>query len=171
MIQKNWFEGPNWLLNEEDWPNNPEFKSSTKTREGQRKIEETFLFTKEKETDEWDKLLEWQSYWRALRTTSWCLRFTRNCIAKKRKEKLTKGPLTTEEIMRARDHFHFISYILGGWPFSMADFRGALLKITMEYNKIKYLYLILLYSIVILRRAPRKSAMLKGHPPKIYEMK
>ena len=29
----------------------------------------------------------------------------RNCIAKKRKERLTRGPLTTEEINRARDHW------------------------------------------------------------------
>jgi len=29
----------------------------------------------------------------------------RNCIAKKRTERLTRGPLTTEEINRARDHW------------------------------------------------------------------
>ena len=105
MIQKKWLEGPNWLLNEEEWPHKPEFKSSTKTLEEQRQIKETFLFERERETDEWDELLERQSYWRTLRTTSWCLRFMRNCIAKKRKERLTKGPLTTEEINRARDHW------------------------------------------------------------------
>ena len=44
------------------------------------------------------------------------------------------------ELIHAFILYFIFSYILGGWPFSMAAFRGALLKITMEYNKIKYLY-------------------------------
>eukprot|EP00795_Rhopilema_esculentum_P001699 gene1699-biopygen10278 len=105
MVEKKWFEGPDWLPNEEEWPEQPVLKSSTRNLEEQRPIKEAILFTNETESDEWDKLLERQSYWRTLRTTSWCLRFIKNCLAKKRKEKVTRGPLTTEEIMSARDHW------------------------------------------------------------------
>eukprot|EP00795_Rhopilema_esculentum_P006372 gene6372-biopygen7981 len=105
MVEKKWFEGPDWLLNEEEWPEQPVLKSSKRNLEEQRPIKEAILFTNETESDEWDKLLERQSYWRTLRTTSWCLRFIKNCLAKKRKEKVTRGPLTTEEIMSARDHW------------------------------------------------------------------
>ena len=103
LLQKKWFEGPNWLLNDEEWPRKPEFESSPKILEEQRQIKETLLYARERKTDEWNELLERQSYWRTLRTTSWCLRFVRNCIAKKRKEKLTRGPLATEKIINARN--------------------------------------------------------------------
>ena len=103
MVNGKWFEGPDWLLNENEWPVQPELKSDSKTLEEERPIKEIILYTKEVENDEWDKLLERKRYWTVLRTTAWGLRFIKNCSAKLKKEKLTKGPLTTEEIMRARD--------------------------------------------------------------------
>ena len=49
MIQKKWFEGPDLLLDEEEWSHNPEFKSLTRTLEEQMQIGETFLFAKERD--------------------------------------------------------------------------------------------------------------------------
>ena len=103
IIERKWFEGPDWLLHKEESPKQPVLKTSTRNLEEQKQMKDAILFTKETGSDEWDKLLQRQSYWRTLRTTSWCSRFIKNCLAKKRKKKVTRGPLTTEEIMKARD--------------------------------------------------------------------
>ena len=103
MLNGKWFEGSDWLLNEEEWPEQPELKSSNKILEEQRPIKEAILCTQVIERDEWDDLLERKPYWTALRTAAWSLRFMKNCRKKLEKEKVIKGPLTTEEIMRARE--------------------------------------------------------------------
>ena len=54
--------------------------------------------------DEWDALLRRKQYWNTLRVAVWALRFVKNCKVQKRGEKL-EGPMTTEEIHKARDHF------------------------------------------------------------------
>ena len=58
---------------------------------------------KEIEIDEWDELLDRNTYWRTLRVTAWALRFIGNCRLKARRGQRTKGPLTTDEIVNARN--------------------------------------------------------------------
>ena len=58
MLNEKWFKGPDWLLNEEEWPEQPELKSSPKILEEQRPIKEAILCTQVIERDEWDDLLE-----------------------------------------------------------------------------------------------------------------
>ena len=101
-----WFEGPEWLFDEENWPRQPEFKSCTKVNEEARPFKEVVAYSKEKTEvrgNEWDLLLERKPFWTTFRATAWALRFIENCQSKLKKKKKVQGPLTTEEIGRARD--------------------------------------------------------------------
>ena len=98
-----WFEGPEGLLNEEEWSEQSELKGGPKSLEEQRPIKKAILYTQVKnEVDEWDDLLKRKPYWSALRTAAWSLRFMESCWKKFKKGNVIKGPLTTEEVMRAR---------------------------------------------------------------------
>ena len=105
MVKGEWFEGPEWLLSEKDWPNQPELKSSSAVNSEFRPMKETVFHANEVKSDEWEQLLERKTYWQTLRTTAWGLRFVKNCLAKVKKGKPTKGQLTTEEILNARDYW------------------------------------------------------------------
>ena len=97
-----WFAGPNWLLSEDKWPEQPELKKNRETH-GEYKTTEPIFYCNEQETDEWDDLLDRSSYWRTLRVTAWILRFVNNCRSKARRDKRRNGPLNTDEIMSARN--------------------------------------------------------------------
>ena len=100
MESLKWLTGPKWLLDEKDWPPQPELKTSKDTH-SECKATELVLFNIEREADEWDDLLNRSSYWRTLRVTAWMLRFVSNCRTKgKKKRKI--GPLNTDEILNAR---------------------------------------------------------------------
>ena len=102
LHNQEWFTGPEWLLNKENWPEQPELKKNQATHQ-EYKVTETVFLCEEKEADEWDELLDRSTYWRTLRVTAWILRFVSNCRLKAKKSQRTKGPLTTEEIVDARD--------------------------------------------------------------------
>ena len=61
--------------------------------------------TEDQETDEWEELLSRSTYWRVLRITAWVLRFKTNSLAKLRKIKRKSGPLCTEELVEAKQHW------------------------------------------------------------------
>lgn len=103
MVKDGWFTGPDWLLHLEQWPEQPQLKVNVHVSEESKPSVVDILFTKERELDEWDALLERSSYWRTLRVTAWALRFLHNCLAKRRKEKRKSGPIGNEEIMKARN--------------------------------------------------------------------
>ena len=100
-----WFEGPEWLLNKEEWPEQPKLETTKSISEEHKPVKEEALYSMKKEPDEWDALLDRSTLWRTLRVTAWTLRFMHNTLAKKRKAKKRTGPLTTEQIERARDHW------------------------------------------------------------------
>ncbi|XP_028412573.1 uncharacterized protein LOC114535466 [Dendronephthya gigantea] len=97
-----WFNGPDWLLEKEQWPEQPILRVTTSVSQEYKPIKEQALFTKEREPDEWDALLERNTYWRTLRVTAWVLRFLNNCLAKVRRNQKQSGPLVSEEISVAR---------------------------------------------------------------------
>ena len=100
MESLEWFTGPKWLLDERDWPPQPDLKTSKDTH-SEYKATELVLFNNEREADECDDLLNRGSYWRTLRVTAWILRFVSNCRTKgKKKRKI--GPLNTDEILNVR---------------------------------------------------------------------
>ena len=105
MAKGEWFEGPNWVLSEKEWPEQPELMCCTTANSEFKQMKEAVFHTTEVISDEWDNLLERKPYWQTLKITAWALRFIRNCLARVKKRKLTKGKLTTEEFLDARDHW------------------------------------------------------------------
>ena len=105
MERGNWFTGPDWLLDERQWPRQPRLNSTEDTDKESKAIQEVVLRTQERKLDEWDALLERSTYWRTMRVTAWVLRFTNNCKARRNKFKKTSGPLVTEEITTARNYW------------------------------------------------------------------
>ena len=105
MERRSWFTGPDWLLDEEKWPPQPKFKSSKETDEEWKGNPESVFHVQERKLDEWDALLEKSTYWKTMRVTAWMLRFTSNCMAKRKGLKKRTGPLVTEEIATARNYW------------------------------------------------------------------
>ena len=105
MTKGEWFEGPNWLLSEKEWPKQPELKCCKTINSEFKQMKEAVFHTNEATLEESDQLLEHKPYWQTLKITAWALRFIGNCIARVKKRKLMKGRLTTEEVLDARDHW------------------------------------------------------------------
>jgi hypothetical protein len=78
-------------------------KVTTSVSQECKPIKEQALFTKVREPDEWDALLERNTYWRTLRVTAWALRFLNNCLARVRRNQKRSAPLVSEEITVARN--------------------------------------------------------------------
>jgi hypothetical protein len=94
MEKGEWYEGPEWLLEEKYWPEQPNLKSSSEAQQEEKPIREVVSFVAEREPDKLDDLLLRKTYWSTIRTTAWIVRFVYNL----RRTKKRRGPLTTEEI-------------------------------------------------------------------------
>ena len=100
-----WFTGPEWLLDKKQWPNQPDFECTRDVNNECKPIKEENLYAKEHKPDEWETLLERNKYWKALRVTAWALRFRNNSLATRYMTKKLTGPLTTEEMVHAKDRW------------------------------------------------------------------
>ena len=98
-----WFTGPAWLVDKEQWPKQPE--CSREVNDEHKPFKETILYNQEREADEWTELLSRNEFWRTLRVTAWALRFLHNATVKHRGERKRTGPLTAEEITSAKNHW------------------------------------------------------------------
>ena len=94
-----WLEGPPWLRDEGKWPIDITTKATKETEEESRKIKEIMATTTTCSDKLWNLLSKF-SFWKAMRITSWVLRFVYNSRTKKSKR--TKGPLISEEIDSAK---------------------------------------------------------------------
>ena len=103
MEKGGWYEGPEWLLEQEKWPEQPNLKSSSVTQHEEKPIREIVSFVGERQHDEFDELLVRRTYWSTIRITAWILRFVYNLRAKKSRTKKRRGPLTTDEILEAQN--------------------------------------------------------------------
>ena len=103
MEKSGWYVGPQWLLDERHWPEQPNLKSSLETQQEEKPMREIVFFAADRQNDEFDELLLRRAYWSTIRTTAWILRFVYSLRAKKRKFKKRRGPLTTEEISDAEN--------------------------------------------------------------------
>ena len=83
MKKAKWFDGPDWLLEESEWPDQPELKCTPKVSDEEKPLREVFAYAGEKKLDEWHYLLLCTFYWGTLRVTAWILRFVQNCQARK----------------------------------------------------------------------------------------
>ena len=91
MVKGGWYEGPDWLLNEDEWPAQPHLKSTQATNDEQKVVREVVSNVDARNLDEWENLLMRKPYWNTLRITAWAMRFVNNCRAKLNKtKKITK---------------------------------------------------------------------------------
>lgn len=58
MESSEWYTGPQWLLDQEKWPEQPKLTSTTRAQEEERPSNEIMLYSAEKKPDEWDDLLD-----------------------------------------------------------------------------------------------------------------
>ena len=100
-----WFTGPEWLLDEKQWPVQPDFQCTKDVNDEQKPIKEETLYAKNHKPDEWQTFLERNNYWKTLPLTAWALRFRNNSSAKRRANGKITGPLTTEDIETATNHW------------------------------------------------------------------
>ena len=105
MEKGEWFNGPEWLLNEKNWPQQPKFERTKGVIDEHKPISEKVFKVVEKAPDEWEALLTRSAYWKTLRVTVWDLRFVNNALAKKNGTNKKRGPLTTEEIAIAKNRW------------------------------------------------------------------
>ena len=105
MERGGWFTGPEWLLDEKQWPDQPDFKCTKDVNDKYKPIKEENLYAKEHKSDEWETLLERNKYWKALRVTAWALRFRNNSLARRHRTKKLTGLLTTEEMEDAKNRW------------------------------------------------------------------
>ena len=75
MQRGQWFEGPEWLLHEGEWPEQPKLEKTKSVSEEHRPEKEESLYSAKKKPDEWDTLLARSKLWRTFRVTAWALRF------------------------------------------------------------------------------------------------
>lgn len=97
-----WFTGPEWLLDEKQWPDHPDFNWTKDVNDEHKPIKEENFYAEEHEPDEWATVLERNKYWKALRATPWALRVLNNSLARRQRTRKLMGPLTTEEIGNAK---------------------------------------------------------------------
>ena len=83
MDKGKWYSGPNWLLDETEWPAQPKLVTTNTVTQEHKPLVREVLFTAKRELDEWDALLDRSSYWKILRVNAWALRFKDNALAKK----------------------------------------------------------------------------------------
>ena len=100
-----WFTGPAWLVDKEQWPKQPELKCSREVNDEHKPFKETVLYNQQREADEWTELLSRNEFWRTLRVTAWALRFLHNATVNHRAEHRRTGPLIAEEITSAKKHW------------------------------------------------------------------
>ena len=103
MEKSGWFKGPDWLLNEEEWPKQPTLKSLVEAQQEEKPIRELFSFVAEWRNDQLDELLLRRTYWQTIRITAWILRFVCNLRAKKNQIKKGRGLLTTNELSEVQN--------------------------------------------------------------------
>ncbi len=85
-----WFTGPDWLLDEQQWPEQPNLNSSKEVNVEHKPLKQTIFHNKESDPDEW--------------TACNRLGFADNARAKGRRVQKRTRPLTTEEIWNAKDY-------------------------------------------------------------------
>ena len=95
-----WENGPKWLQDKSEWPDDLVTKASASSETEAKATKELLNVVNVKDdADEFDRLLERVNLRRACRVGAWIKRFIYNC----RNSDKRSGPITTEEVIRERD--------------------------------------------------------------------
>lgn len=95
--EKSWFTGLEWLLNEKQWPDQPDFKCTNDVNDEHKPIKEENLYTKQYKPDELETLLERNKYWKTLQVN--------NSLTRQQRARKLMGLLTTKEKQNAMNHW------------------------------------------------------------------
>ena len=95
-----WLEGPEWLSNPDDWPNEVTVEATEETEAEAKQKSGEILKAVTQIEDEFNELLSKYSFWKTMRITAGLTRFLHNL---KSKQERRKGPLSTEEIRQQID--------------------------------------------------------------------
>ena len=98
-IPDNWWNGPSWLSNSDEWPKDICTEPTKETEDESKKIKDILAVSVENKQD---TILEKYSLWKALRVKAWIARFITNF--KTAVNQRVKGPLTTTEIEEQKFH-------------------------------------------------------------------
>ena len=75
-----WWNGPEWLQNPDQWPDNPVTKSSPASEVESKRVKEVLRVAQEDTTlDDFDAMLAKHPLRRCLRIRAWIGRFLHNC--------------------------------------------------------------------------------------------
>ena len=91
-----WWNGPEWMANPENWPQDIVSQSSAESQAETRVTREIFAGATETNPDQRDLILENYELTKAIRIMSWIARFIYNC---QHPNDVIRGPLTTDELM------------------------------------------------------------------------
>ena len=95
-----WYEGPDWLSEPNDWPEDIVVSSSTETEVERKLVKEIHLTATEDQNFHTELLERYSKMTRLLRVTAWMKRFVMNC-----KGRAVKGELSSEELQHAMDYW------------------------------------------------------------------
>ena len=99
-LDKKWWNGPVWLNNEDNWPDDVQ-TSVTKETEEEARLTKEILAVAIPITDAVHELVSRFPYKKTMRITGWIKRFTKNC--QRVGEQKIAGPLTTDELQEATE--------------------------------------------------------------------
>ena len=89
-----WWNGPEWMANPENWPQDIVSQSSAESQAEARVTREIFAGATETNPDQLDLILENYELTKAIRIMAWIARFIYNC---QHPNDVIRGPLTTDE--------------------------------------------------------------------------
>ena len=93
-LRELWLMGPKWLTEPDRWPAEV-FTEPSKETEAEAKLAKEIFATATETKDDFDEVLEKNSFWKTVQVTAWIRRFLNNWKLKKAVR--LSGPLTTAE--------------------------------------------------------------------------
>ena len=101
-----WWDGPRWLrLNSDEWPKQSNFPPNDPSHEG----DEICLHTTVVSRQPVILIDRFSNFTRLIRITAWLMRFARNCRASKESIARIAGPLSVQELNRAKSYWISLS--------------------------------------------------------------
>ncbi|XP_065052545.1 uncharacterized protein LOC135681850 [Rhopilema esculentum] len=101
-LDRFWKEGPLWLINNEEWPEQPEVRETSQSLKEKLGSKEKQLMATEPETNHLETLLLKHPYNKMLRITAYIMRFIRRC---QKNEVVAKDNIITVEEIETAETF------------------------------------------------------------------
>ena len=82
-LRELWLMGPKWWTEPDRWPAEEPSKEPSKETEAEAKLAKEIFATATETKDDFDEVLEKNSFWKTVQVTAWIRRFLNNCKLKK----------------------------------------------------------------------------------------